>query len=386
MFASQRRRRRRRRQLECTDSPSENGGIGGGEDDDDDDDGLLSGGFDMYRLEFERIPASFTGTGDLIAALLLAWTHRYPTDLLRAIEHAGATIQSVLYRTWRATEEQQQLLQQRRGSSAAKSRSASSKELRLVQSKRDIESPLITNRAHSWTSHTVRAVIFDMDGTLTLPGQIDFAALRQTLGMGKRDTDICDFVDNLTSPLQREEAWETVRREELRSFQEGDGVGLQPGLVELLAAIKAAGIPVAIATRNCVEAVDEFLIAVAAAAAKTAATGDDGDSESLAVSPPPSTAAASVPIFFSPIITRDFESVKPDPGVAIAVCREWQLDPRSVLFVGDSMDDMACGHAAGCQTLLLVNDSNRLLARESEVHFTAQSLDDVRDLINTAVV
>ncbi|CAN0499949.1 unnamed protein product, partial [Scytosiphon promiscuus] len=33
-------------------------------------------GFDVYRLTFPRIPQHFTGTGDLAAALLLAWTHR----------------------------------------------------------------------------------------------------------------------------------------------------------------------------------------------------------------------------------------------------------------------------------------------------------------------
>lgn len=33
-------------------------------------------GFDVYRMTFPRLPQHFTGTGDLAAALLLAWTHR----------------------------------------------------------------------------------------------------------------------------------------------------------------------------------------------------------------------------------------------------------------------------------------------------------------------
>lgn len=33
------------------------------------------------RLEVPKVDAVFVGTGDLFAAMLLAWTHHYPTDL-----------------------------------------------------------------------------------------------------------------------------------------------------------------------------------------------------------------------------------------------------------------------------------------------------------------
>ena len=43
----------------------------------------------------------FTGTGDLMAALLLTWTHRHPgaDGVAIAMEKAGATMQAVLKRT-----------------------------------------------------------------------------------------------------------------------------------------------------------------------------------------------------------------------------------------------------------------------------------------------
>lgn len=37
--------------------------------------------FDVYKMTFPRLPQQFTGTGDLMAALLLAWTHRYSADI-----------------------------------------------------------------------------------------------------------------------------------------------------------------------------------------------------------------------------------------------------------------------------------------------------------------
>ena len=33
------------------------------------------------KLQIPRLPASFIGTGDLFAALLLAWLHEHPEDL-----------------------------------------------------------------------------------------------------------------------------------------------------------------------------------------------------------------------------------------------------------------------------------------------------------------
>lgn len=33
------------------------------------------------RIEVPKVDAVFVGTGDLFAAMLLAWTHHYPTDL-----------------------------------------------------------------------------------------------------------------------------------------------------------------------------------------------------------------------------------------------------------------------------------------------------------------
>jgi pyridoxal/pyridoxine/pyridoxamine kinase len=47
-----------------------------------------------------QLPAHFTGTGDLFAALLLAWLHNHSDDLKLAVEKTVSTMQRVLKRTY----------------------------------------------------------------------------------------------------------------------------------------------------------------------------------------------------------------------------------------------------------------------------------------------
>lgn len=52
--------------------------------------------FEQYEVRFPWIDSYYTGTGDLFAALLLAWLHRYPRDFKRVLENVISTIQDVL--------------------------------------------------------------------------------------------------------------------------------------------------------------------------------------------------------------------------------------------------------------------------------------------------
>jgi len=81
----------------------------------------------IYVASFPVIPGHYTGTGDLISALLLAWTTRLDDDLSLAIRKALATMQSVLKRTHEAKE---------KGLNETG-------ELLLIQSKKSIETPNI---------------------------------------------------------------------------------------------------------------------------------------------------------------------------------------------------------------------------------------------------
>ena len=83
-------------------------------------------------MEIPRIPVQFTGTGDLFAALLLAWLHKHPKDLKLACLKTQSTMQHVLHRTM---EHAKTLVPEGHKPTSAQL------ELRLIQSKTDIENP-----------------------------------------------------------------------------------------------------------------------------------------------------------------------------------------------------------------------------------------------------
>lgn len=60
---------------------------------------LSGGSLCQHRILIPKLEGSFTGTGDLMTALLLAWINKLEGDLPRAMENAVATMQAVLHRT-----------------------------------------------------------------------------------------------------------------------------------------------------------------------------------------------------------------------------------------------------------------------------------------------
>lgn len=46
-----------------------------------------------FSIKIPLLKAHFTGTGDLMAALLLAWADKLPTDYVGAVEKAVASVQ-----------------------------------------------------------------------------------------------------------------------------------------------------------------------------------------------------------------------------------------------------------------------------------------------------
>lgn len=82
-------------------------------------------------LNIPKLPGTFTGTGDLFTALLLAWMWRTDNQLKTSLENTIATIQAILKRTLLMSEERNKTC----------ATAISRVELPLVQSKADIENP-----------------------------------------------------------------------------------------------------------------------------------------------------------------------------------------------------------------------------------------------------
>ena len=131
----------------------------------------------------------------------------------------------------------------------------------------------------------------------------------------------------MESEAARAAAWAAVEAVELAAFER---VALQPGLTELVAALRASGLRIAIATRNTARGVDALL----------RAAGLPADT-------------------FAPVLTREGpEPDKPHPALALAACSAWGLRPDEILMVGDSHDDTKMGRAAGMATCLIAAEGS----------------------------
>ncbi|KAM3935770.1 pyridoxal kinase [Leptodactylus fuscus] len=89
-------------------------------------------------LELPRVDAVFVGTGDLFAAMLLAWTHHHPNNFKLACEKTVSAMQLVLQRT---------ITSARTLAGPGLRPSYAQLELRMVQSRKDIENPELIIRA-----------------------------------------------------------------------------------------------------------------------------------------------------------------------------------------------------------------------------------------------
>ncbi|XP_023818828.1 pyridoxal kinase-like isoform X2 [Oryzias latipes] len=90
------------------------------------------------RIEVPKVDAVFVGTGDLFAAMLLAWTHHHPNDLKTACEKTFSVMHHVIQRTISFAHEL---------AGPGRRPSPPQLELRMVQSKADIEDPAIVTEA-----------------------------------------------------------------------------------------------------------------------------------------------------------------------------------------------------------------------------------------------
>ncbi|XP_057862357.2 pyridoxal kinase isoform X4 [Cryptomeria japonica] len=102
--------------------------------------GFLSGILMQEHLGGQAIDITqkhFQGTGDLMTALLLGWSNKYPQELWKAAELAVATVQAILHRTISDY-------------NAAAIETPKQLEIQLIQSHDDIKSPQVTYFAEKY--------------------------------------------------------------------------------------------------------------------------------------------------------------------------------------------------------------------------------------------
>ncbi|TQV99389.1 hypothetical protein V2A60_004865 [Cordyceps javanica] len=212
----------------------------------------------------------------------------------------------------------------------------------------------------------LQGIVFDMDGTLCEPQNYMFGEMRAALGITKA-VDIIDHMNSL--PAAEQPAAHAAIQDIERAAMAKQAP--QPGLDALMRYLDARAVPKAICTRNFNVPVDHLL------------------GKFLAYTT------------FAPVVTRDFTPPKPSPAGILHIAKQWELrrqqqgrgsgeegedaaasaDATGLIMVGDSIDDMTAGRAAGAATVLLVNDANRELADHAHTDLVISRLDELVDIL-----
>lgn len=181
----------------------------------------------------------------------------------------------------------------------------------------------------------LRAVLFDMDGTL-LDTAPDFIAVAQAMRLARGlpripDQDVRDVVSGGAramvlsafdvDPLSDE--FEALRLEFLDRYQRHCAVEshLYDGMSELLADIEQANLIWGVVTNKPLRFAEPIMHQLGLASRSAVLVCPDHVSKS-----------------------------KPDPEPMLLACSQLDLDPSTVLFVGDDLRDIESGRAAGSRT------------------------------------
>lgn len=164
----------------------------------------------------------------------------------------------------------------------------------------------------------IKAVIFDLDGTITRPF-LDFDAIRKEIGLAEDAGPILEKMQKMP-PQQRRRAEQILHRHEQRAVEEST---LNPGAARTLDALRSAGIKIGILTRN-------------------------RRTNALAI-------ARKHHLVFDAVVDREDGPVKPDAFGVLRICRKFDVKPRETLVVGDYLYDLLCAKAANAVAVLLKN-------------------------------
>ncbi|HJY81738.1 MAG TPA: HAD family hydrolase [Candidatus Binatia bacterium] len=162
----------------------------------------------------------------------------------------------------------------------------------------------------------VRAIAFDLDSTLTRP-YLDFRRLRQQLNLP--EGDILKWLATLP-PAER-----TYVSQIIEAFEQDgvENVAWNEGAPEILEAVRAMDLPLAIVTRN--------------------------SRASLAA------VCQRLDIAVDLLVAREDAPPKPDPACLHYTANQLAVPIEQLLMVGDYRHDMDAGRAAGAMTVLLTN-------------------------------
>jgi len=196
---------------------------------------------------------------------------------------------------------------------------------------------------------TLQAVLFDFDGTLTRPGILDFAAIRQDIKCPV-GTPLLEYIEALPHGNEHTQAVSI-----LESYEAHAAESSQPhnGAEEIVVFLSSLSLKLGIITRNSLKSVKMALEKF-----KQVSYSD-----------------------FNVVITRDDKaSPKPDPAGILLAARRMKVPVDRMLVVGDYVFDVEAGRRAGALTVFL--DNGTITQDHTPLaDFTIKNLDELKGIV-----
>jgi len=175
--------------------------------------------------------------------------------------------------------------------------------------------------------YRIQAVLFDFDGTLTLPGAIDFNLIRQRINC-PAGTPILEFIQTLPDESQRQEALDEVHHLEMEAARAAKP---NSGAEQVISALHDLGVRVGLISRNTRVSIEYALT---------------------------SFEHTSIDDFDLVISRDDLVEPKPEPDGVLHAAEHFNVPPGEILVVGDFVFDVDAGSRAGALTAFITNGDN----------------------------
>ncbi len=194
----------------------------------------------------------------------------------------------------------------------------------------------------------ISAILFDFDGTLTRPHNIDFPAIKQAVGC-PADEPVLEFIRGMTDPQRQLEARKILDRFEMDAADRAQPNEDAERTVRELAAM---GMPLAVLTRNSESAIERSF--------QNFRGIDRND--------------------FGVVYTRDDgHRPKPHPQGVIAAAAALGVPAAELLCVGDYVFDVEVARNAGCSSAFLTN-GEPIRETEAQPDFVIRNLAELIDI------
>lgn len=187
----------------------------------------------------------------------------------------------------------------------------------------------------------VKGLIFDMDGTLTVP-LIDFRKMRQELNI-PAGGDLAEIINSWAEP-RRTRAWKVIEKYEIYAIENNS---LQKGVENTLKRFTQANIRLAIITRNTARSTEALL--------------------------------AKLAVKFDPVLTREFPHIKPAPEPVLHILDAWRIKADECIMIGDYIHDIESANAAGAFSCYFKNPNVKHWDEHAD--FTVSSYQELENLV-----